>query len=130
MAVDPPRCQHIALFASDLEMVRSFHRDVLGLEVANYLPDEGVLAFQLRDGFVLRYERSDRPVGTDSVRFVGLELSSFGDVDDMFDRVESRDVEVLSDLRETFRTSKGPYGFVIADPAGWRFKIFKYNEGG
>jgi hypothetical protein len=39
-------------------------------------------------------------------------------------------VEVLSDMRQTFRTSKGPYGFVIADPAGWRFKIFKYNEGG
>jgi hypothetical protein len=39
-------------------------------------------------------------------------------------------VEVLSDMRQTFRTSKGSYGFVIADPAGWRFKIFKYNEGG
>ena len=50
MAVDSPRCQHIALLASDLEIVRSFHRDVLGLELANYLPDEG----------------------TDSVRFVGL----------------------------------------------------------
>lgn len=128
MAVDPPRCQHIALHANDLEVVRSFHSEVLGLEVANYLPEEGVLAFQLRDGFVLRYERSDHPVDTESVRFIGLELPSFEDVDQMCEQVESRGVEVLSDLRETFRTSKGPYGFVIADPAGWRFKIFKYNE--
>jgi hypothetical protein len=35
---------------------------------------------------------------------------------------------VLSDLREKFHSSPGPYGFVIADSEGWRFEIFKYNE--
>ena len=91
MAVDSPRCQHIALLASDLEIVRSFHRDVLGLELANYLPNEGVLAFQLRDGFVL-------PTSGPTILWVRTRcgssdsnMSSFGDVDDMFDewRVEA-----------------------------------------
>lgn len=129
MAVEPPRCQHIALFANNLEMVLRFHQEHLGLEVANYSPEEGVLAFQLHENFVLRYERSEQPVATDSVRFIGLELPSFEDVDNKFDQMQGRGVEVLSDMREAFRTSRGPYGFVVADPTGWRFKIFKYNEG-
>lgn len=98
------RCQHIALFASDLEMVLEFHREVLGLEVANYSPEECVLAFQLRDGFVLCYERSHHPVDTDSVSVIGLELPSLDDVDDMFDQMQDRGMEVLLDMHETFRT--------------------------
>jgi catechol 2,3-dioxygenase-like lactoylglutathione lyase family enzyme len=73
----PPRCQHVALSARDLEAVLRFHRGTLGLEVANYLPDEGVLALRLRDGFMLRYERSDRSVDAEAVGFIGLEVSSF-----------------------------------------------------
>lgn len=123
-----PRCQHVALYATDLEAVLRFHRDLLGLEVANYLSDDGVLALRLADGFILRYERLGRPPDPRGVRFIGLELSSFSEVDRWYDRLEAEGVEILSDLRERFRQERGPYGFIIADPEGWRFKIFRYNE--
>lgn len=124
-----PRCQHVALYARDLEVVLGFHRDILGLQVASYLPDEGVLALRLADGFIHRYERSDCPAKSGGVRFIGLELSSFEDVDRWYARLQAEGVEILSDLRERFRDERGPYGFIVADPEGWRFKIFRYNEG-
>lgn len=85
----PPRCQHVALCARGPEAVLRFHRGILGLEVANYLPDEGVLALRLRDGFILRYERSDRSVDAEAVGFIGLEVSSFAEVDLWHDRVRT-----------------------------------------
>ncbi|MGI8522614.1 MAG: hypothetical protein ACR2K3_04795 [Nocardioides sp.] len=90
-----------------------------------------LLTFELADGFVLRYEpvpdATGRPLGA-GVRFVGIQLSSRAEVDGWFDRLQES-VQVVDDMRERHRSAMGPYGFVVADPDGYRFKLFRYNTG-
>ncbi|MDP8958355.1 MAG: VOC family protein [Actinomycetota bacterium] len=121
-------CQHVAFFSLDLEATKSFFQELLGLEVANYDPEHGLLVFGLAEGFVLRFERTTESVGCPGLRFVGLEFSSFDEVDALFEGVSSA-APILADMRERYRDRRGPYGFVIEDPNGYRFKIFKYNGG-
>jgi catechol 2,3-dioxygenase-like lactoylglutathione lyase family enzyme len=119
------RCQHIALMTSHLAATYTFYVDLLGLHPANYDPARGLLALGLDEGFVLRFEAGEI-VLPDSIRFIGVELDSFDAVDRLHARLAPQ-VEILTDLRLQFTTAPGPYGFIIADPNGYRMKLFRYG---
>lgn len=108
-----------------LSETRDFFAETLGLEVANYDESAGLLVLRLADGFVLRFE-SKGPATPETIRFLGLELGSFDEVDSFYDRLRGR-VNIIEDLRPRFTTKEGPYGFIIEDPNGYRLKLFKYG---
>ncbi len=62
----------------------------------------------------------------EAVQYLGLELASFGAVDEMYEHVANY-APTGRDLRETYRHAQGPYGFFIADPNGYLIKVFRYN---
>lgn len=119
------RCQHLALATHDLDASRAFYGEVLGLEVATYDPEAGLLALRLADGFVLRFERRAQ-VHPQGLLFFGLELPTFEEVDRWFVRLEGH-VPIVEDLRERYADRPGPYGFLIRDPSGYVVKVFKYG---
>ncbi|OAN46106.1 hypothetical protein A6A03_13265 [Chloroflexus islandicus] len=119
------RCQHICLLTDRLRETRDFYANTLGLTPAYYDETVGVLAITLADGFVLRFEAKGPPE-PDGIRFIGLELSSFEAVDDLYEELARR-ILIVEDLRARYATAKGPYGFIIADPNGYRLKLFKYG---
>ena len=61
------------------------------------------------------------------MRFFGLELPSYDDVDRWFNRLQEAGVNIMSDLRPLFEKRPGPYGFLIQDPNGYVVKLFKYG---
>lgn len=82
-----------------------------------------MLAITLAKGFVLRFEAKGPPE-PDGIRFIGLELGSFEAVDDLYETLAGR-IPMVEDLRAQYATTKGPYGFIMADPNGCRLKLFK-----
>lgn len=121
-----PRLQHIALMTNDLERTRAFYKDVLGLEEANYDPNIGRLWLRLEDEFTLIFDRSGEAVFSSSIRYLGLELTDFAAVDQMYEKVSSSQ-HIWRDMREFHRHKQGPYGFFLQDPNGYLIKVFKYN---
>lgn len=119
------RCQHICLTTERLAETRDFYVDVLGLNDANYDESSGLLALGLADGFVLRFEAKGA-ADPSSIRFLGLELKSFEEVDRLHSELSQR-VKVIEDLRPRFTSAEGPYGCIIEDPNGYRLKLFKYG---
>ena len=120
------RMQHIALRTNNLERTRAFYVNDLGLEEANYDADVGRLWLSLEDGFTLIFDRSSETLSPLSITYLGLELSSFAAVDQMFTNVSAL-YDIEKDLRERYRHAQGPYGFFMRDPNGYRLKIFKYT---
>ena len=121
-----PHLQHIALKTEDLELIRAFYKDVLGLEEANYNADIGRLWLSLEDGFTLIFDRTEEEMTDSSLTYLGLELPDFAAVDAMFKQVSAH-ASVEKDMREQYRHAQGPYGFFVRDPNGYRIKVFKYN---
>lgn len=119
------RCQHICLTTDRLAETRDFYVKTLGLVAATYDEASGLLALLLADGFVLRFEAKG-PAEPSSIRFIGLELDSFEEVDRLFDALSGR-VPIVQDLRSRYTSRQGPYGFIIEDPNGYRLKLFKYG---
>ena len=120
------RLQHIALKTNHLEKTRTFYKDVLGLEEANYDSEVGRLWLSLEDGFTLIFDRSDETLSAATVKYLGLELPDFQTVDRMYERLAPQ-VEMGRDMRELYRHERGPYGFFVEDPNGYTIKVFKYN---
>ena len=120
------RCQHVCFESGDLEATLRFYGDLLDLKVAHYEPNS-LLTFQLEDGFVLRFEYTDKPVVPQGMRFFGLELPTYDAVDLWFDRLQEAGVNIVEDLRPRFKDRPGPYGFLIRDPNGYIVKLFKYG---
>ncbi|MCS6889645.1 MAG: VOC family protein [Chloroflexus sp.] len=119
------RCQHICLTTDRLRETRDFYANILGLAPTYYDETVGVLAITLADGFVLRFETAGPPEPS-GIRFIGLELDSFAAVDSLFEELVGR-ARIVEDLRARYTTIKGPYGFIIEDPNGYRLKLFKYG---
>ncbi len=119
------RIQHIALKTSDLERTRAFYK-LLGLE-ADFNLKVGRLWLNFEDGFTLIFDCSDEKPDPATLTYLGLELASFGAVDEMFEKLAPQ-VSIERDLRETYRDAQGPYGFFVEDPNGYVIKVFKYNE--
>jgi catechol 2,3-dioxygenase-like lactoylglutathione lyase family enzyme len=119
------RCQHIALMTIRLDATYTFYVDLLGMQPVNYDPAHGLLALSLDEGFVLRFEAGPA-VASASIRFIGIELDSFDAVDRLHARLAPQ-VEIITDLRPQFTATPGPYGFIIADPNGYRIKLFRYG---
>ncbi|MCS7290004.1 MAG: VOC family protein [Roseiflexus sp.] len=109
-----------------LAETRDFYVDTLGLVLANFDEAFGVLALQLADGFILRFEARG-PAEPSSIQFLGFELGSFEEVDRLHDELSGR-VRIVEDLRARFASKKGPYGFIIEDPNGYRVKLFRYGS--
>lgn len=122
------RCQHLALLSSDLGRTRAFYADLLGLDIATFSPQEGMLALRLEEGFILRFHRTEEPFSSASVAYLGLELSSFKAVDELLEQL-SKAIPIERNVRERFRRDTGPYGFFIRDPDGYRIKVFSHNYG-
>ncbi|CAN5495125.1 hypothetical protein BH24DEI1_BH24DEI1_01120 [soil metagenome] len=119
------RCQHICLITDRLSETHDFYVGLLGLKAANYNESVGLLAFRLDDGFVLRFE-ANGSASPSSIRFLGLELDSFEQVDRLHDKL-AKSIEIVQDLRAQFTSAEGPYGFLIEDPNGYRIKLFRYG---
>ncbi|ADI15632.1 VOC family protein [Truepera radiovictrix] len=73
------RLQHLALKASALEAARTFYLEWLELP-ARCDAASGHLWVTFADGFVLRFDRTHEAVDPTAVRYLGLELGSFGAV--------------------------------------------------
>lgn len=119
------RLQHLALKANELEATRAFYLELLELP-GRFEAESGHLWINFRDGFVLRFDRTDEVVNPGAVRYLGLELGSFEAVDRMHSHLTPR-VSIARDLREAYRDARGPYGFFVADPNGYLIKVFRYN---
>ena len=96
------RCQHICLNTRKLRETCEFYGELLGLPVAHYDEDRGLLALRFDDGSVLRFERVEggEEISPSGVRFVGIELDSFEEVDRWYERLAgSGRVPLVEDLR-------------------------------
>lgn len=120
------RCQHVSLNTRNLQETHAFYVELLGLPVANYDEARGLLALKFDDGSVLRFERTDGEVSPSGVRFVGIELDSFEEVDRWYERLAGR-IPIVQDLRPRYTSIAGPYGFLVRDPNGYAIKLFRYG---
>lgn len=120
------RLQHIALQTGDILASFRFYHELLGLP-ARYDLQVGRLWVTLADGFTLIFDQAEKPPASEVVVYLGLELTDFVAVDGMFGRL-SQHLPIERDLRERYRSARGPYGFFIRDPSGYRLKIFHYND--
>ena len=119
------KIQHLALKTNDLGATYAFYNDVLGC-LGRCDPEVGRIWLDFADGFTLIFDRTDKPLDPEVVQYLGLELKDFGAVDRMYRKVLPH-VRVGRDMRELYRDKRGPYGFFIEDPNGYRIKVFKYN---
>ena len=122
------KLQHLALKTNGFEQTYTFYTDILGCSDARYEAVVGRIWLDFADGFTLIFDRADEPLNPQTVQYLGLELPSFAAVDEMYQQVASH-AELGRDMRELYREAKGPYGFFICDPNGYRIKVFCYNEG-
>ena len=121
------KVQHLALKTAAFEQTYTFYTDILGCSDARYDAQIGRIWLNFADGFTLIFDRTDEPLNPLSVQYLGLELPSFTAVDEMYQQVAPH-AELGRDMRELYRDARGPYGFFIFDPNGYRIKVFCYNE--
>ncbi len=121
------KLQHLALKTDALKQTYAFYTEILGCGDARY--DTGVGRIWLNaDGFTLIFDHADEPLNPLTVQYLGLELPSFAAVDEMYQQVAPY-AELGRDMRELYKAARGPYGFFVFDPSGYRIKVFCYNEG-
>lgn len=124
---------HLHLKCNDLENTRAFYKQFLDVNELHYHDEEQLSVLSIdRNQFVIQFQQADQTVENtgNHLGFIGLELESFHEVDQMIKTAEEQYPELLGkDMRDQFRNEKGPYGFFIEDPTGYTLKIFKYNYG-
>ena len=129
------RWNMIGLFVSDLKVMVSFYRDVLGFEID--WDGEGPYAEFKHDGIrFAMYERAklpellgqtpNYPCGLNGTFELALDLPRFTDVDPEFWRVVENGATPLYEPRDE------PWGMrssMVADPEGNLIEIGSWNEG-
>ena len=122
------KLQHLALKTGAFKQTYTFYTDMLGCRDARCDAQVGRIWLNFADGFTLIFDHVDEPLNPLTVQYLGLELPSFAAVDEMYQQVAPH-AELGRDMRELYREARGPYGFFIYDPNGYRIKVFCYNEG-
>lgn len=119
--------EHVALRGLDLARTQSFYAS-LGAETC--LQAEGErLTVNFGAGTRLIFDRSHTAPEVSALSYLGLELDSVDEVDDLFVRLSTQ-TTIHNDLRGKYRDATGPYGFFVADPDGYVLKVFKYHTAG
>ena len=122
------RIQHVALRTQDLGASCRFYAEVLGVATGRTDEAVGRAWLDFPDGFTLIFDYAETPPDPPTLTYLGLELESFAAVDELVEKLEAS-VVIERDMRETYRNARGPYGFFIRDPNGYRLKVFTYNDG-
>lgn len=117
---------HLALKTTDLLATYRFYHEQLGL-AADYNLEVGRLWVEGANAVRLIFVQADTAPDPEAVAFIGLELADFAAVDALYARLAAT-LTIERDVRETYRHTKGPYGFFILDPNGYRLKIFRYHD--
>lgn len=117
--------EHVAFKAGNLDRTQAFYQ---ALGVATSRPGGGERLFATFDsGTRLIFDHTPSAPDTSAVTYLGLELESFGKVDELFTRL-FRQMDIRQDMREEYRHKAGPYGFSVSDPDGYVVKVFNYHE--
>ncbi|AFZ66454.1 VOC family protein [Deinococcus peraridilitoris] len=121
-----PQLEHVAFKAVNLPQTEAFYHN-LGAHVSWHNAAQRLFVGFSR-GSRLIFDKAETAVNPSAVVYIGIELPDFQAVDQAFIRCASSSAVLGRDMRETYRSATGPYGFFVQDPDGYVVKVFKYHE--